>query len=100
MTAIEQELYRAAAADPRLANRVLDVFSRTRRPAQAVPMRRGLTLAVRALRRPDADPRAVLRATADELGGALTVQGQRLAARPRAGGDLRVRTGPISPADP
>jgi hypothetical protein len=40
-------------------------------------MRRGLALAMRALRRPDSEPRAVLRAAADEFRGALAVQGQR-----------------------
>jgi flavin-dependent dehydrogenase len=50
MTAFEQELYRAAARDPDLARRVLDVFSRKRRAAGAVPVGLGLRLAVRAAR--------------------------------------------------
>jgi len=52
MTAIEQELYRAAARDPAIARGVLDVFSRVRRPARAVPVGLGLRLAVRAAARP------------------------------------------------
>jgi flavin-dependent dehydrogenase len=74
MTPIEIELYRAAAADPALATRVLDVFSRTRRPAEAVPLRLGARMTWRALRRPDAQPRAVLRAAGRELRDALRLR--------------------------
>jgi flavin-dependent dehydrogenase len=50
MTAFEQELYRAAARDPDLARRVLDVFSRSRRAARTVPVGLGLRLGLRAIR--------------------------------------------------
>jgi flavin-dependent dehydrogenase len=86
MSAIEVELYRAAARDPVLATRVLDVFSRTRRPAQAVPMRLAARLVLRALRRPGADPRAVLGAAAGELREAMALWGHRLRAVPHARG--------------
>jgi flavin-dependent dehydrogenase len=79
MTAIERELYRAAASDARLAGRVLDVFSRTRTPSQAVPLGLGLKLALRALRRPGAETGAVLRAAGRELAGTAAVRGQRAA---------------------
>jgi flavin-dependent dehydrogenase len=78
MTPIEVELYRAAAADPALATRVLDVFSRTRRPAEALPLRLGARMALRALRRPGAEPRSVVRAAARELGGVLDLQRERV----------------------
>ena len=55
MSPIEIELYRAAAADPDLARRVLDVFSRSVRPARAIPARLGAQMALRALRRDGAD---------------------------------------------
>jgi flavin-dependent dehydrogenase len=77
MSPIEVELYRAAAADPALATRVLDVFSRTRRPAEAVPLRLGVRMAARALRRPDADRRAVVQVAARELRDGLTLQRER-----------------------
>jgi 2-polyprenyl-6-methoxyphenol hydroxylase-like FAD-dependent oxidoreductase len=50
MTAFEQELYRAAARDPDLARRVLDVFSRKRRALRAMPISLGSRLAFRAFR--------------------------------------------------
>jgi len=78
MSPLEVELYRAAAADPELATRVLDVFSRTQRPAQAIPIRLGVSLSVRALRRRDADHRAVAHAVAGELGYAVDSRTQRL----------------------
>jgi len=61
MTALEVELYRAAQRDPTLGSEMLDVFSRLRRPSEVFPARKALALAVRALRRPDADRPAVLR---------------------------------------
>jgi flavin-dependent dehydrogenase len=67
MTPIEVELYRAAAADRALATRVLDVFSRTRRPSEAIPLRVAARVTLTALRRPGADRRAVLRAAAREV---------------------------------
>jgi flavin-dependent dehydrogenase len=81
MTPVEVELYRAASRDPELATRVLDVFSRTRRPARAVPPRRAVAVAARAFRRPGASRGAVARAVAGELGRSLAVQGQRLRMR-------------------
>jgi flavin-dependent dehydrogenase len=81
MTPIEVELYRAAARDPQLATRVLDVFSRTRRPAEAVPPRKALAVAARALLRPGARPVAVAGAVVDELGRSLAAGGQRLRMR-------------------
>lgn len=56
MTAFEQELHRAAARDPEIARRVLDVFSRKRRAARAVPVGLGVRLALRALLSPAASP--------------------------------------------
>ena len=61
MTALEVELYRAAQREPTLGSEMLDVFSRLRRPSEVLPARKALALAVRALRRPDADRPAVLR---------------------------------------
>jgi 2-polyprenyl-6-methoxyphenol hydroxylase-like FAD-dependent oxidoreductase len=81
MTPIEVELYRAAAADPALATRVLDVFSRTVRPREAIPLRLGARMTARALRRPGADRRAVARAAARELVDALRLQRERVRAR-------------------
>jgi flavin-dependent dehydrogenase len=89
MTALEQELYRAAAADQELANSTLDVFSRTRRPAEAVPLRLGLKLAIRALRRPGADRPAVLRAATRELTDTATLQAQKMRAALRTPGATR-----------
>jgi flavin-dependent dehydrogenase len=77
MTALEQELYRAASADRELANATLDVFSRTRRPAEAVPLRLGLKLGARALRRPGASRSSVLQAMGRELRDAAGLQAQR-----------------------
>jgi hypothetical protein len=82
MTPVEVELYRAASRDPDLATRVLDVFSRTRRPARAVPPRRAVTVAARALRRPATTRAAAARAVADEAGRALAT-GIRLRRLPR-----------------
>jgi flavin-dependent dehydrogenase len=48
---IEAELYRAAAADPELARRLIDVFSRTRRPGEVLTARLALRLATRAFAR-------------------------------------------------
>jgi 2-polyprenyl-6-methoxyphenol hydroxylase-like FAD-dependent oxidoreductase len=60
VSAIELELYREAAANPALANGMLDVFSRTKRPNQVLTVRRGARLTLRALRRPGADRPAIL----------------------------------------
>lgn len=78
MSPLEVELYRAAAADPEIGRRVLDVFSRTRRPTQALTARQGLQLAARALRRGGADRRAVLRAARGELRDLAAMHAARL----------------------
>ena len=88
MTPVEEELYRAAARDPALATRVLDVVSRTQRPATAVPPRRAVAVAARALRRPGGDRRAAVAAVADEVGRAMAVSGQRLRMRALARGPV------------
>jgi flavin-dependent dehydrogenase len=80
MTPIEVELYRSAARDPELARRVLDVFSRTRRPAEAVPLRLGARLALRALRRPGADRRLVARSAGSDLSEQLVERVGRVSA--------------------
>jgi flavin-dependent dehydrogenase len=67
MSPVEVELYRAAAADPEIARRVLDVFCRTRRPTQALSARQALTLGARAMRRRGAARLAVLRGAGGEL---------------------------------
>lgn len=54
MSALELELYRAAAQDPALAREMTDVFSRTRRPGEVATVRRALVFGARALRRTDA----------------------------------------------
>jgi flavin-dependent dehydrogenase len=73
MTPLEIELYRAAATDPELARAMLDVFSRARRPSEALPLRRAAVMAGRALVRRGARRAAVLRFAArglrDELAG-------------------------------
>jgi flavin-dependent dehydrogenase len=51
MSALETELYRMAAADPAVARELLDVFSRSRRPASVFTARRTLRLTARALAR-------------------------------------------------
>lgn len=81
MSALEAELYAAAARDPALARRVLDVFARTLRPSEAVNARTALALTRRALGREGADRRSVLRAVSRELGDRATDWGQRLRAR-------------------
>jgi hypothetical protein len=85
MTPLEAELYRAAAADPEIARGVLDVFSRTRRPADAVPLGLALRLAARALARTGADRRSVLRAAAGELRDAAAMYALRLRAAAASG---------------
>lgn len=61
MSPLEIELYRSAAADPDRAREMLDVFSRTRSPSEALPLRRALALAGRALARRGTRPAAVVR---------------------------------------
>jgi hypothetical protein len=81
MTVLEAELYAAAAGDPELARRVLDVFSRTRRPGEALSLRLGFELTRRGLRRPDADRRAVLGVAGRELADRATGFAERVRAR-------------------
>ena len=57
VSAFEAELYRSMSRQPHLGRELLDVFSRSRRPAEVFTMRRGLRLAARALRRRGADRR-------------------------------------------
>lgn len=81
VTALEVELYRAAAADPALAGAMLDVFSRVRRPGEVLTARRAARLTVRALRRGGADRADVLRTAAAEARGALADRAERVRAR-------------------
>jgi flavin-dependent dehydrogenase len=80
MTPLEVELYRAAAADPEIARGVLDVFSRTRRPTQALRVRQALALGRRAMRRRGAGRLDVLRVAGGELRDLATMHGYRLRA--------------------
>jgi flavin-dependent dehydrogenase len=50
MSALEVELYRAAAQDPGLGREMTDVFSRLRRPGEVATVRRALVFGARALR--------------------------------------------------
>lgn len=50
MSALEIELYRAAAADPDVARELTDVFSRVCRPGEVATLRRAVVLGARALR--------------------------------------------------
>ena len=61
LSPIEAELYRAASADPGLADAMLDVFSRVRRPTEVLSPGRAARLTAAALARPGARRRAVLR---------------------------------------
>jgi flavin-dependent dehydrogenase len=65
MSALEIELYRAAAADPALARELTDVFSRVRRPGEVATLRRALVFGTRAVRT-TGSPAQVLRATGRE----------------------------------
>ena len=65
MSALELELYRAAAQDPDLARELTDVFSRVRRPGDVATLRRALRFGVRAART-TGRPAQVLRSTARE----------------------------------
>ena len=51
LTPLEAELYRAFSARPGMASPMLDVFSRTRAPSKALPLRRAALLAAKALAR-------------------------------------------------
>lgn len=71
MSPIEVELYRAGAQSPDLARDMLDVFSRSRLPSEALPARRAAVMVARALARPGADRAATARLAARELRAAL-----------------------------
>ena len=75
ITPVELELYRAASEDPAQGDAMLDVFSRTRLPSEALPVHRGARLAARAWRRPQTDRRAL----AGEIGDALSLAATRRA---------------------
>ena len=60
MSALETELYRMAADDPAVARQLLDVFSRSARPADVFTARRTLRLTGRALARRGAGRLATL----------------------------------------
>jgi flavin-dependent dehydrogenase len=81
ITPLEAELYRAHAARPGLAGDLLDVFSRTRRPSQAVPARRGALFAAKALARPGNDRREVARFIARSVRDEITGRAERRALR-------------------
>lgn len=49
---VEEELYREMAVSPGLARPMVDVFSRTRRPSDALPTTLAARMAIRAIRRP------------------------------------------------
>lgn len=92
MTLLEHELYRHAAQTPRLAQEMLDVFSRTRRPAQLLTARRLLRYTTGlALRHPDLAGE-LARQTRRELRTALADQVERR----RAGRRRRPRVAPAS----
>jgi flavin-dependent dehydrogenase len=80
MTALEVELYRELDADPERTRAMLDVFSRVKRPSQALPPVFLARLAARALRRRGADHRDVLRQAWREGRTATTDALARLAA--------------------
>lgn len=65
MTALEIELYRAAATNPDLARELTDVFSRVRRPGEVATLRRALIFGTRAVRT-TRSPGQVLKTTARE----------------------------------
>jgi flavin-dependent dehydrogenase len=80
MTALEVELYRELAADRERTRAMLDVFSRVKRPSQALPPVFLARLAARALLRRGADHRDVLRQAWREGRTATTDALARLAA--------------------
>jgi menaquinone-9 beta-reductase len=71
MSAVEVELYRMAQDDPRLARRMLDVFSRSARPSDVLTAGRSARLVARALRRAGNDRVATLAAAAHDVRTAL-----------------------------
>jgi menaquinone-9 beta-reductase len=71
MSAVEVELYRMAQDDPRLARRMLDVFSRSARPSDVLTAGRSARVVARALRRAGNDRVATLAAAAHDVRTAL-----------------------------
>jgi flavin-dependent dehydrogenase len=85
ITPLEAELYRRIAAHPAEARGLLDVFARSRQPSDVVGPARALGLAARALTRPGADRRAVLRIARRDLRNEVANRRERSAgARARA----------------
>jgi menaquinone-9 beta-reductase len=72
MSALETELYRMAAADPAVARQLLDVFSRTARPADVFTARRTLALMSRALARRGANRTETLASAIRDVSTAFT----------------------------
>lgn len=81
MTPLEVELYRSASNQPALAQQLIDVFARCRRPGQVATPIRGAKLAVAALTRPSADRGAVIAAIRRELKTLILDAKERRAAR-------------------
>jgi flavin-dependent dehydrogenase len=77
LTAVEVELQRQAADDPELVGRMLDVFSRVRRPSEVATKRRALRLTARALARRGADRQRVVREVARDARVALAIAAGR-----------------------
>jgi len=71
MSPLELELYRMAQADPQLARRMLDVFSRTARPSDVLTARRAARVAARALRRRGNDRMVTATRAAQDLATAV-----------------------------
>ncbi|MDQ3758819.1 MAG: FAD-dependent monooxygenase [Actinomycetota bacterium] len=78
MNPIEAELYRQAASDTEVGRALADVFSRSVRPGELLTARLLARLAGRALTRPGADRREVLRVVRRELADGLRDRVQRL----------------------
>ena len=83
MSPLEAELYRELTRDPELARGFLDVFARRRLPSEVFGPREGLRMAIRALRRPGADRRAVLSAVGREARDEVRDRRERRAAGAR-----------------
>ncbi len=79
LSPLEAELYRAAATRPALASAMVDVFSRSRRPAQVLTARRSAALLGRALARRGAHRALVLEQAAAEARTAARDRAARLA---------------------
>jgi len=66
-SAVEMEFYRQAQTDPQLGRDLADTFSRQVSPQVLISVRREVVWTVRALRRPGADRREIVRFVAGEL---------------------------------